>query len=153
MNKEIENNIREYERKKGQIAVHEKQINDLKLKSERQIQVLEDQTIREIELINNQIDVFKQDLNEFVLDHKWDYDSFEYYDGDLTGKNRILKDISSFIKGKIGLELFIHAYDFYKTEHKNEMPNFYTDEALKLVGMSDEDIEKINHKSNKENIL
>lgn len=70
MNEEIENNICEYERKKRQIAVYEKQINDLKLKLERQIQVLEDQTIREIEPINNQIDVFKQDLNEFVLDHK-----------------------------------------------------------------------------------
>ena len=97
--------------------------------------------------------LYGEDSTEIVLDNKWDYDSFEYYDGELTGKNRILKDISSFIKGKIGLELFIHAYDFYKTEHKNEMPNFYTDEALKLAGMSDEDIEKINHKSNKENIL
>ena len=91
--------------------------------------------------------LYGEDSTEFVLDHKWEYDSFEYYDGELTGKNRILKDISSFIKGKIGLELFIHAYDFYKTEYKNQMPEFYTDEGLKLAGMASIDIERINHKN------
>ena len=80
---------------------------------------------------------------EFVREHKWDYDSFEYYDGELTGRDRILKDISSFVKGKIELELFIHAYDVYKTEFKNNMPNFYTDEGLKLAGMTDIDIENL----------
>lgn len=85
------------------------------------------------------------DTTEFVRDHKWNYDSFEYYDGELTGRDRILKDISSFVKGKIELELFIHAYDVYKTEFKNNMPNFYTDEGLKLAGMTDIDIEKTNH--------
>lgn len=93
--------------------------------------------------------LYGEDSTEFVLDHKWDYDSFEYYGGELTGKNRILKDISSFIKGKIGLELFVHAYDIYKIEYKNEMPNFYTDEGLKLAGMTNEDIERINHKEEK----
>ena len=87
------------------------------------------------------------DTTEFVRDHKWNYDSFEYYDGELTGKNRILKDISSFINGKIELELFVHAYDVYKTEFKNEMPNFYNDEGLKLAGMTNMDIEKINHRT------
>ena len=86
------------------------------------------------------------DTTEFVRDHKWNYDSFEYYDGELTGRDRILKDISSFVKGKIELELFIHAYDVYKTEFKHNMPNFYTDEGLKLAGMTDIDIEKINYK-------
>ena len=90
--------------------------------------------------------LYGEDSTEIVLDNKWDYDSFEYYDGELTGKNRILKDISSFIKGKIGLELFIHAYDFYKTEYNNKMANFYTDEGLKLAGMTNKDIERINHK-------
>lgn len=87
------------------------------------------------------------DTTEFVRDHKWNYDSFEYYDGELTGRNRILKDVSSFINGKIELELFVHAYDVYKTEFKNEMPNFYNDEGLKLAGMTDMDIEKINHRT------
>ena len=82
------------------------------------------------------------DTTEFVRDHKWNYDSFEYYDGDLTGRNRILKDISSFIKGKIELELFVHAYDVYKNEFKSKMPDFYTDEGLQLAGFSKEDILK-----------
>ena len=86
-----------------------------------------------------------EDTTEFVRDHKWNYDSFEYYDGELNGKYRILKDISSFIKEKIELELFVHAYDVYKTEFKNEMPNCYTDEGLKLAGMTDTDIQKANH--------
>lgn len=74
---------------------------------------------------------------EFIRDHKWDYDSFEYYDGELVGRNRILKDISSFIKGKIKLELFVHAYDVYKAEFKSVMPHFYNAEGLKLAGMLD----------------
>ena len=89
---------------------------------------------------------YGEDSTEFVRDNKWDYDSFEYYDGNFTGKDRILKDISSFIKDKIGLELFIHAYDYYKNDYKNNMPNFYTDEGLKLAGFSEEDIKKINNK-------
>ena len=89
--------------------------------------------------------LINEDTTEFVRDHKWNYDSFEYYDGELTGRNRIIKDISSFIKGKIELELFVHAYDVYKTEFKNEMPNCYTDEGLKLAGMTDTDIQKANH--------
>lgn len=89
------------------------------------------------------------DTTDFVSDHKWNYDSFEYYDGELKDRDRILKDISSFLKGKIELELFVHAYDFYKTEFKNNMPNFYTDEGLKLAGMEDIDIKKINRDRNK----
>lgn len=82
---------------------------------------------------------------EVVLDHQLDYDSFEYYNGKLTGKYRILKDISSFIKGKISLELFIHSYDMFKAEFKTYMPQFYTDEGLKLAGMTNKDIYRINH--------
>ena len=59
---------------------------------------------------------------------------------------RILKDISSFIKGKISLELFVHAYDYYKNDYKNYVPNYYTDEGLKLAGLSEEDIKEINHR-------
>ena len=90
--------------------------------------------------------LYGEDSTEFVLDHKWDYDSFEYYDGELTENNRILKDISSFIKGKISLELFVHVYDYYKKDYNNYVPNYYTDEGLKLAGLSEEDIKKINHR-------
>ena len=83
-----------------------------------------------------------EDNTEFVRDHKWDYDSFEYYEGELNGNNRILKDISSFLKGKIGLELFVHAYDAYKAENARKFENWYTDEGLKLAGMNEKDIDK-----------
>ncbi len=86
---------------------------------------------------------------EFIRDHQMDYDCFEYYEGELTGNNRILKDISSFIKGKIELELFVHAYDIFKTEFKNVMPDFYTYEGLKLAGMTERDILKRNRESDK----
>jgi hypothetical protein len=79
---------------------------------------------------------------EFVCDHKWNYDSFEYYDDELKGNTRVLKNISSFLKGKIGLELFVHAYDAYKAENLTHLSYFYPDEALKLAGFTDEDIEK-----------
>ena len=90
--------------------------------------------------------LYGEDSTDFVLDHKWSYDCFEYYDGEFTGKNRILKDISSFIKGKINLELFVHAYDYYKNDFNYNLSDFYTDEGLKLAGMSEEDIKKINYK-------
>ncbi len=90
--------------------------------------------------------LYDEDSTDFVRDNKWNYDCFEYYDGELTGNNRILKDISSFLKGEIELELFVHAYDYYKNDSKKDFPNFYTDEGLKLAGFSEEDIKKIkNH--------
>ncbi len=85
------------------------------------------------------------DNAQFVLDDKWDYDSFEYYDGKLEGRNRILKAISSFLKEDISFELFIHAYDVFKNEDRKRMPEFYTDKGLKLAGFSDLDISTINH--------
>ena len=88
-----------------------------------------------------------EDEAKFVLDDKWDYDSFEYYEGELKGNNRILKAISSYLKGKIGIELLIHAYDLFKIESINKaMPDFYTEEGLKLAGFTDIDIQ--NEKNN-----
>ena len=85
------------------------------------------------------------DKAQFIYDNKWNYDSFEYYKGELEGNNRILKAISSYLKGEIGIELLIHAYDVFKIESINKaMPDFYTDEGLKKAGFSDEDIKKIN---------
>ncbi len=85
------------------------------------------------------------DKAEFTYDNKWDYDSFEYYEGKIEGNNRILKAISSYLKGKIDFELLIHAYDLFKIESINKaMPDFYTEEGLKKAGFSDADIKKIN---------
>ena len=93
--------------------------------------------------------MYKKDSTDFIKDYKWDYDSFEYCNIDLTGNNRILKDISSFLKGKIDLELFTHAYNIYKAENTTKLQNYYTDEALKLAGFSDLDILKENHNEEK----
>lgn len=89
--------------------------------------------------------LYKDKSTEFVNDHMSNYDSFEYYEGKIEGNNRVLKDISSFLKGKISLELFVHAYDVYKAENTRRLPDFYTDEGLKLAGFTDLDVLKENH--------
>ena len=84
---------------------------------------------------------------QIILEDKWDYDSFEYYEGNIEGNNRILKAISSYLKGEIGMELLIHAYDVFKIESINKtMPDFYTEEGLKKAGFTDIDIQ--NEKNN-----
>ena len=84
--------------------------------------------------------------NNFVLEHISDYDFFEYYDGELEGTNRILKLISSFLKGKIdNLELFIKAYESFKSDYDGKMPDIFIEENLKLAGFNDEDISKIHN--------
>ncbi|MBP3256147.1 MAG: PHP domain-containing protein [Clostridia bacterium] len=89
--------------------------------------------------------LYGENSTEFVRDHKWNYDSFEYYNGELTGNERILKDISSFVKEKIGLELFAQAFDAFKAENLRIMPDWYTDEGLRLAGFTEKDILKENH--------
>ena len=87
---------------------------------------------------------------EFVRDHQMNYDSFEFYTGELRGTNRILKLISSFLKGKIdNLEFFITAYESFKHDYESKMPNIYTDEYLELAGFSDWEISKIHHEQDK----
>ncbi len=84
---------------------------------------------------------------KFILDHQMDYDSFEFYEGELSGTNRILKLISSFLKGKIdNLELFITAYESFKHDYESQMPDIFIDEYLKLAGFTDLDIAKIKRK-------
>ena len=82
------------------------------------------------------------DSNEFVRDHKWNYDSFEYYEGKLKGIYRTLKAISSFIKNKISLELLVHAYEEFKSENRRSLLDWYTEEGLTLAGCSENDILK-----------
>ena len=58
---------------------------------------------------------------EITCDHKWDYDSFEYYEGELKYRERFLKAISSLLKGKIEIELFLQAYETMKQEQASGM--------------------------------
>ena len=84
--------------------------------------------------------LYGENNTEIALDHKYNYDSFEYYDGDFIGTNKIIKNISSLLKKKIELLLFIRAYDYYRSEAQNKKLEIYTDEGLKLAGMDDKDI-------------
>ena len=84
-----------------------------------------------------------EDSNKVIFDNKWNYDSFEYFKGKLDGKYRILKAISSLIKNKISIELFLDAYEEFKIENRINMGNWYTKEGLKLAGFSDDDIKKL----------
>ena len=83
-----------------------------------------------------------EDSNKFVRDHKWEYDSFEYYEGELKGIYRTLQAISSFMKNKISLELFVHACEEYKSENRRSLLDWYTEDGLKLAGCSENDIYK-----------
>ena len=65
------------------------------------------------------------------------YMDCEYYRGELTGKLRILKAMSNFLKGNISEELLMCAYhQILMQEHaKDSMPNWYTDEGMELAGL------------------
>lgn len=76
-------------------------------------------------------------------DNIFDYDSWEYFDGELKGKDRILKAISSLKKGKIDINLFINAYEEIKKDNIITDVDYFTDEGLEFAGFRDEDIKNI----------
>ena len=82
---------------------------------------------------------------EVYFDNVFDYDSWEYFEGELQGNSRILKAISSFMKDEISFNLFLDAYKYIFADNvcKVAFDYGYTDEGLRLVGLSDEDIKKI----------
>lgn len=80
--------------------------------------------------------------NKIFLKHVFDFDSWEYFRGKLTGKQRLLKSISSLMKNKINLELFLTAYEGIKADENKRWLHNYTAENLKLAGLNDEDINK-----------
>lgn len=84
-----------------------------------------------------------ENSDEVMFDNKWNYDSFEYFKGKLAGKYRILKAISSLMKNKISIELFLDAYEEFKIEKKESIGYWYLEEGLKLAGFSDEDIKEL----------
>lgn len=90
-----------------------------------------------------------EDERGFIVDHKWDYDSFEYYEGEFEGIYRTLKAISNYMKGKINLELLIHAYEEFKHESKPTVMDYYNEEGLELAGCSKYDILKYTRSGSK----
>ena len=74
----------------------------------------------------------------------WDnYMNAEYYRDELEGYNRVLKPISSWLKGEFDdeLDLLLAGYHHIMTEEylKSTVPVLYTKEGLKLGGFSGEE--------------
>ena len=65
------------------------------------------------------------------------YMNLEYYDKELTGKKRVLKALSNFLKGDIDVGLLVRAYHQIRMEEyaKDIRPKDYTKEYLKLAGV------------------
>ena len=70
-------------------------------------------------------------------ENMWNYMDLEYYREELTGIQRILIPLSSFMKGKIDIGLFARAYHQIMTEIYLERikPRMYTEEGLALAGI------------------
>lgn len=82
--------------------------------------------------------------NEIILENNHDYDSWEYFEGELKGIERMLKAISSLIQDKISIEIFVRAYDYIRAEENNRaFLTCFTDKGLECAGLSKEDIKKI----------
>ncbi len=69
------------------------------------------------------------------------YMNLVYYKGPLTGRKRVLKAVSNFLKGKIGLDLLLCAYrkmllDIYADDCSFQQ-RWYKKEELELAGLID----------------
>ena len=74
-----------------------------------------------------------------VYDTFYDFDNWEYFDGDLKGMQRFLIGVSNFIKNKIGLDLLIQTYNTMKLEHiyLNKTTTTFSEKTLMLAGFND----------------
>ena len=89
----------------------------------------------------------------FIMDNDlfnevcWEYDSWEYFEGELKGIQRILKPTSELLKGEIDITLFLQAYNKFRLDIIPEvLPDtlhWFTNEGLKMVGLTDEEIKRI----------
>lgn len=75
--------------------------------------------------------------NKLYCDNIFDYDSWEYFEGKLTGTKRLLKTVSSLMKREIGIDLFVDAYENIKADEQKRKYNLdiYTDEGIGLAGL------------------
>ena len=73
-----------------------------------------------------------------------DYLSLEYYPKELTGKERVLQPISSYMKGEIDAELLLKAHQIILGEERIADLRHYlgvTDEGLRLAGLLKDETE------------
>lgn len=82
---------------------------------------------------------------KLFFDNVFDYDSWEYFEGELEGKQRLLKASSSLMKDEIGIDFFLEAYKYIENEAniKSTMLPYFVEEYLPLVGLSEKDIKKL----------
>ncbi len=84
----------------------------------------------------------EEDSGTIYHEVTWNYMDYEYFPSEkLTGKKRILKALSNYIKGEISEELLLRAYHLIILEEtRNDlMPcGWFTDEGLKLAGIYEE---------------
>jgi len=81
----------------------------------------------------------------------WDFNSatldLEYFRGELTGYSRVLKAISSHMRGEISVNSMINAYDIILREERLKDLRKglwqFTDEGLELAGLSPEHIKEM----------
>ena len=85
---------------------------------------------------------FQSDDGDIFDESMWNYMDLEYYRGKFTGKRRILKALSNYVKGKIDISLMLKAYRKIITDEyaAAAMPNIYTEEGMILAGLADDDI-------------
>ena len=81
--------------------------------------------------------------DELIQEHCYEYDSWEFYEGKLTGMERILKGVSNLIQDKIEINLFLQSYNAMRQESMNKYLEVYTDEGLKLAGFNEDDIKNL----------
>ncbi len=81
---------------------------------------------------------FQNDRGELYNEVTFNYMDFEFFPKEmLVGKRRVLKALSNYLKGEIGIELFALAYRriLLEEELKDSMPNWYLEEGLRLAGI------------------
>lgn len=85
---------------------------------------------------------FQSDDGDIYDESMWNYMDLEYYRGKFTGKRRILKALSNYVKGKIDIALMLKAYRKIITDEyaAAAMPKAYTEEGMILAGLADDDI-------------
>ncbi len=79
------------------------------------------------------------DEGHLWIDNVFKYDSWEYCTKELKGIQRILKAVSSVLKGEIGLDLFLDSCNHIKQQKNDRYFRLYSVEGLKLAGLNEED--------------
>lgn len=89
--------------------------------------------------------------NNLMVDEKYCYDSFEYYENELQDNYRVLKGISSLLKDEIALMTFLDVYNQIRFEGMHSNIQLYTDEGLELAGLNKDDIKRLRRNNNGKN--